>query len=223
MNITNYLELLRKRPELAAKVSAYPICLNEAELRAFQDKLGRRVGIIESNVPYWLVLADVIMPLGEQAFVYERIVPYKNKCAGTVILPRWTNNDTQEQLYGLLSISRHAIRQENCWELPRGHMSEDSEVTNGIKELEEEMGVDPSSITSIEYLGSSYTDTGLTSGKVTFILVDFSSARPPDGTKGHEGIQQAFWVTLKQMKELIRTQKIVDGMTHNCLLHYLLR
>lgn len=217
-----YFSLAEKRPELFAGSSTLPICMDRETLLEYQKETGCALGITADNSPYFYLLSDLIQPTGADPFVYMRVVPCSD-CGGSVILPRWRDDAAGEDLFGVLRIFRHAIRRE-VLELPRGYMdpSAASPEENAIKELREELGVEPRYISGVKMLGTSYPDTGLTAGKVNHFLVSITGPHP-NCSCGHEGIQEALWLTRDQLLERLRNGEIVDGMTQNALLQFFLR
>lgn len=217
-----YFSLAEERPELFRPSPELPICMDRDILLHYRDGAGRTPGVLVDNSPYFYLLSDLIRPAVGGQFTFMRVVPCSD-CGGSVILPRWRDGDTGEVYFGLLRIFRHGARREML-ELPRGHMdpAAPSPEENARKELREELGVRPGDIASVRLLGTSYPDSGLTAGKVYHFLVDLTGPRP-EGSRGHEGIRRAEWLTRAQLLEGIRSGEITDGMTQTALLHFLLQ
>ena len=216
--IEDYLELVSQRPELFADADQLRISTDRAAMLEFEQKTGKKVGIVHNNAPYQYILSDLIV--GQKPFAYIRVVPCERE-AGTVMLPRWKDAGGNEY-FGVLRIYRHALR-SYALELPRGHL--DLGLTpeeNAVKELREEFGISRRSVRSLVELGRGYADSGLTSGLVRFYLADVTGQRPT-ASCGHEGIRGGIWLTRRELLDAIRDGAITDGMTMNALLHFLLK
>lgn len=215
--IEGYLKLAEQRPELFTNADTLRICTSRSAMLEFERNTGKKVGIVHNNSPYQYILSDMIE--GKKPFAYLRVVPCSAE-AGTVMLPRWTD-DNGNEFFGILKMYRHATRSVHL-ELPRGHLDPGlTPAENAVKELGEEFGVRRENIRQLKQIGASYADSGLTSGMVRFYLVDLSGPLP-EAALGHEGILAGKWLPRAEFLDLLRSGTIMDGMTMNAVLHFLL-
>ena len=215
--IEGYQNLLNQRPELFSNADTLQICTDKSSMLEFERNTQKKIGIVYNNAPYHYILSDLIG--GKKPFAYLRVVPCSTE-AGTVMLPRWTDGDGNE-FFGVLKIYRHATRSAHL-ELPRGHLEPGlTPAENAVKELGEEFGVCRENIKDLQQIGEAYADSGLTSGKVRFFLVDIIGSLP-EAALGHEGILAGKWIPRDEFLGLIRNGTIMDGMTMIAVLRFLL-
>lgn len=212
--ITQYLQLAAQRPELFRPSEQIPLCLDENTLRSFSSSTGAPLGIVYDNSPYYLVVADLCVRSDGALYPYARVIyPYRDS-NGVVVIP------CRDGRFGLLSIFRHPPRKESGGEFPRGFAEDLSPAENGVKELQEELGVQLSP-DQLEYLGEIQPDSGLSAGTVQVFCAHIGETSiPADNGEGIHGIR---WVTPQEMAQEIADGTITDGITLAAYLKYLCR
>jgi ADP-ribose pyrophosphatase len=109
--------------------------------------------------------------------------------------------------YLLLRQYRHPIR---AWsfEIPRGfgepNVPAEKQAENEIKEEIE------GEIIKLIDLGIFFNNTGLEGNKVRLFFAELSTVGKP---AKDEGIESLYWVTLKEMQNMLANSKITDGFT----------
>lgn len=205
-SISQYLELVKQRPELFVQSKALPLVLDEEELRVFSLETGKRIGLVHDQSPFWLVLVDLCS--GSNGFFsYGRVIYCNEKSNGTAAIIK------RGDRFGMLKVFRHGIRGISI-EIPRGfHEEKDlSQEENIAKELFEELGIEPKDC-YIQKLGTVRPDAGLTSGCAHIFLVEIHDEIVIK-TNGHEGIFPTIeWYTDTQLARSIRNGEITDGFT----------
>jgi 8-oxo-dGTP pyrophosphatase MutT (NUDIX family) len=218
--IRAYLELLRRRPELAATdEGGQPLCLDEAELRAFQARTGKAMGLVYDNWnpvnhrSYYMLLSDLVQMEGHLQS-YTRVV-FPRAITGTVALCR-----RQDGRFGLIRIFRHPLRGAGCLlEIPRGHLEVDlTPEENCRREIQQEIHAQ---VLSLQELGSTAADSGLISGSARVYLAEVGGQ--PGVCPGYEGISSLVWMTMREIREAIGSGRITDGYTQAAVALYLCR
>lgn len=199
---SDYLDFARDNPNLFRQSNFYPITLDEHKLSSYSG----RVGIVYDNSPYFKVVADLIdVP---RSFTYARVIYPKG---GTVIIPR-----LNREYLGVIYKFRHAIREVSGPEFPRGFNELNlHNFQNAKKELQEELGIPESAVTSVTLLGSTYIDAGLTNAEPSYVLLDITD--PGIQSLGHEGITKVSWVRQSDLESM----ELKDNLTISAL--YLLK
>ena len=196
---TEYLELVRERPELFRQDERLSIIFNEEEVKAFVADTGKPIGVAYRS-PYNLMVVDLVRAPGGKPFAYERLIPASTGSA-VVTIPRYQDK------FALLRQFRHSLRGEQ-YAFPRG-FGEDglSAETNAAKELEEELGAP---VLSSVRLGNIVSDSGVSGNGVAVVLCRIG---PPKLKKDYEGIPGLTLLDETAMRELIASGQINDGYT----------
>jgi ADP-ribose pyrophosphatase len=213
--VIDYYALMQSHPELFRNESAILKIINDPEaITAWRkdqletlDVMGLPpewgdIGVILDD-PYFMVLRDLVeFPNGERRG-YSRVIGQANLKGGrgAVILPEY-----QGKLL-LLHLYRHAPR---AWmyEAPRGYGEPHlPPAENARKEIREEIGGE---VSELGDLGTYYDNSGLVGPEVALFYAKLSSVGEPDE---NEGIQSFELVTVTELEEWIRSEKVCDGFT----------
>ena len=196
---TEYLELVRERPELFRQDERLSIIFDEEEVKAFVADTGKPIGVAYRS-PYNLMVVDLVRAPGGKPFAYERLIPASTGSA-VITIPRY------EGKFALLRQFRHSLRGEQ-YAFPRG-FGEDglSAEENAAKELEEELGA---FVLSCVRLGNVVSDSGVSGNGAAVILCRIEC---PECKKGYEGIQGVALLDEASLQELIASGQVNDGYT----------
>lgn len=194
--ITRYMELIKKSPELFGKNENLKIIVDETQLRDFVEKENSKLGVIFENEYFWLVV-DLIEDTNGRLYPYARIINL-NRYNGVVVIPILDNKIV------FLRQFRHGTRELEI-ELPRG-FSESSKTAKENAEIEiyEELGV---KARNIKYLGNIINDSGLSGGLVHIFLCEIKEI----GVLAvNEGIKDIVLLTINEVEDWIEENKIKD-------------
>ena len=196
---TEYLKLVRERPELFRQDERLSIVFDEGEVKSFVSRTGKTIGVAYRS-PYNLMVVDLVRAPGGEPFAYERLVAASTGST-VVTIPCYQGQ------YALLRQFRHSLRGEQ-YAFPRG-FGEDglSAEENASKELEEELGAHTLSAVR---LGKIVADSGLSGGGVAVVL---SRIERPTLKKDYEGIQAVTLADENAMRRMIASGEINDGYT----------
>lgn len=210
-----YLRLLQAHPALCANPAGriFRILTDRDDLDAAEKAQGIKlatkllpqewanVGIVYED-QYVMILRDAVeFPDGSRG-TYIRILGNRPGAMGVAVLPILGDKIL------LIRHFRHATRNFHL-EIPRGFTGDDTETceTAGIRELREEIGVTPLTITS---LGVMYTDTGLNGGYVCLLAATIAELGNLDLV---ESISQPQLLSMEELSDLLRGDQITDSFT----------
>lgn len=204
----NYNTLIQERPHLFENPQdcPYRILLTDEEIQAAETATGLSTGILHED-NFILLVRDAIQWNSGKYGTYIRIL-HRNPIGGAVILPV-----TSDGAVVLIRQFRHVDRQWH-YEIPRGFAADsDQNLTKNtaLRELSEEIHA---SVTTVEYLGTLYPDTGLLGQPIAFYSAALSSTDQllP---QIDEGISSLKLVSVKELEMMIQTGQIQDGFTVN--------
>ena len=212
----NYYELLINRPDLFNNQDAMLFLIsNKVEIKAWEKEriiqlrmqgkpeLWGKIGIVYED-PYIIVLRDLVeFPNGSRNG-YSRIInraTLEGGAAGVVVLPELNGR------FLLLHQFRHATRAWH-WEIPRG-FGEAGKTAEQQAEIEIQEEVN-GRISKFTKLGILHNNTGLEGNDVHLFLANLDSVGE---TAKDEGIESYIWVSIAELEEMIKTEKITDGFT----------
>ena len=204
--LSEYIELMKTRPELFANTGPIRIETNLNVIHSYSEKTGKKIGVMFHS-SYNMLLVDLVEEQGLR-FTYERLVPVTS-CGAVVIVPIF-NND-----FILLQQYRHALRGEQI-AFPRGYGEVGiSSADNVRKEIREEIGSEVKTITS---LGKIVADSGLSGNAVSVYAAEITR---PNMCCHSEGIRKILVLPEYQLKQWIVERRISDGFTlaAYCLFH----
>lgn len=196
-----YRELMRERPELFANLSGgIEILTDPTLIEQMEREQGVTVGIVYED-EYLTLIKDAVR------FADGVVGPYiraYHKSSGGVSIAVLCGDKML-----LLRHFRHSLRRW-MWETPRG-FGEAGQTTeqNAFRELYEELGVKPLTLTR---LGVLTPDAGIIGEDVTLYLASID-ADSPLVTEVHEGIERVALFTKEQIKAAILSGEITDGIT----------
>ena len=213
--LLNYIELLSKNPGLISNKNALiKIIINETKIKIWEvetkDKLitagqppeWAKIGLVYSD-PYIIILRDLVEFPGGRIGSYFRLINQADLQGGqgVVILASMNNK------YLLLRQYRHPIRSWS-FEVPRGFgepgtSAEEQAQTEIREEVEGE-------ISKLFDLGIYFNNTGLEGNKVKLFFAKLASIGRP---AKEEGIESLYWVSLKELEDMIANAQITDGFT----------
>lgn len=213
--IEGYFRLVAERPDLFTPSDRCPIRTDRYAMLSF-TKVGRSVGLVFDNRPYYLVVSD-LHDAGGELRPYGRVLYPDRQGNGTVIIPRLLRSG-EPSLFGIIHIFRHSIRTMTGGEFPRGFQVPGiTPAENAGKELWEEFRIPVGSLSALTLLGHTRPDSGLSSGQVQIYLADISGVQPK-ANLGHEGIVESEWLTKDELLRRIHDGIILDGMTQTAIL-----
>ena len=199
-NITEYLDFSKSHPKKFIENEFIPICLNEKDLREYENKTKIKLGIIFEN-PWFIVINDLIRKKDGTFYPYLRLL-CKNEYTGSVIIPCYKDKII------LLRQFRHGI-QDFSLEFPRGAFEKEiSPKENAIKEIKEEIG---QSVLNTQFLGTTIADTSFGTGEV--FLYKCIIPEIPNQLQQEEGIDSISVVTKDELLNLIASNTIKDSFT----------
>jgi ADP-ribose diphosphatase len=209
-----YLAFAQAHPRLFENPTeqGITILLNEADIRAVEDEMERRlaaeglpaewaqVGIAYQDQYVFLLRDAVRFPDGSLG-TYIRFVDPDDSAPGVVVLPVY-----QGQVL-LVHHYRHAPRQWSL-ELPRGFgIPGLTPEETARRELEEEIGA---AVARLIPLGQTRPDTGMMADCVELFYAEITSYGSPDR---HEGIDEIRAVSVAEFERLMRENAITCGFT----------
>ena len=127
---------------------------------------------------------------------------------------------TSSERFLVIKIWRHPFK-SYFWEFPAGlaEAGESPEDT-ASRELLEETGL---TTERVETIGDVVTVSGLDGGVSHVVVAEIPEVSPGDLIlQESEGIVEARLLTLTELFELLSSQDVNDGVTMNCLAHYLI-
>lgn len=207
-SIDRYFEIVKLFPDFFRNGETLNIVLDKKVLEDYTKNKSKQIGVIYES-SYHIFVVDLIQNNSDDFFTYSRIInPNKNN--GVVIIP------CNGEKFGLLKQFRHGTREMEL-EFPRGFSEANiSPEENAKKELYEEIGA---SATSIKFEGSIISDTGLTGGLVDVFAIQIDKTRH---YSYDEGIKDVIWVSLDEIKQLIKKNRIRDSYTISAISKYLI-
>lgn len=155
--------------------------------------------------PWWrLYEDDIVRPDGSEG-IYVRVHTAMGGGA-IIVIPR-----TPSGKHLLIKIHRYPVDEE-LWEFPAGLVERGEDpVDTAIRELEEETGL---KATNAELTGTQFPVAGLLSD--TFYTVLATVPEPDDADlklQAEEGIIDAQWVTLEDLRRMVDSNEVRDGVT----------
>lgn len=212
---TKYLRLLQAEPALGANPEGriFRILTAKDDIAAVED--AQRIRLATESLPedwatvgivyedqYVMVLRDAVeFPDGSRGS-YIRILGKRRGAMGVAVLPILGDRIL------LIRHFRHATRNFHL-EIPRGFAGDDTESNEGVgaRELQEEIGVKPLTITS---LGGMHTNTGLIGEYVCLLAATIAQiGRLEDA----EAISQPQLVSMEELSDLLYHGQITDSFT----------
>ena len=201
-----YVELMEQRPELFVNNGLINIELDEAKVTEFEERTGKRAGVLYES-PYSRMVVDLVSGSSGDYFLYERIIPHSSK-NGVVILPIHNGKVV------LLNQYRHSLRGYQL-SIPRGYGEDGMETSsNAAKEIEEELGA---VATNIEFLGTINSNSGISGGIADVYMCDIDRFTQKHG---YEGIDSVIELSEDELRSYISSGKINDGFTLSALCYY---
>ncbi len=207
-SIQRYFELSNKFPSYFTQSEQLPLILEEEQIRQFSITTGQPLGVIYES-PYHIFIVDLLKGETGTNYGYARLLN-PNPTNGVVLIPFY------QQKIVLLKQFRHGTRSFE-YELPRG-FSEPylSPEKNAQKEIDEEIGA---TVKSIHYEGNIITDSSLGGGPVDIFSLDITA---PTKFATQEGIEEAIFLTVDEMKDMIKTNQIRDSFTISAIAKYVI-
>jgi len=103
-----------------------------------------------------------------------------------------------------------------AWELPSGMVDEDddSPAESALRELGEETGAQASLVAD---LGEIYPDVGVFGAAVDVVLASFEFTESDPEDEDEPEVATTRWFTLTEVKELVATGRLRDGVTLSAL------
>jgi ADP-ribose pyrophosphatase len=187
--------LLLDQESVAIAESAARVELQERGL----DPNWATVGVVYEDL-HVVVLRDAVRRPDGTLGTYIRIMHQGRDGAGVVIMP------TLKGRIILLRHFRHAAR-SHLLEFPRGFADQDDFETAARRELNEEMGAQPTRLTP---LGEVFPDAGLMGSRVRLFLAEIDAVGKADSAEGIRRIEQHDVAIVKRM---IADGTIQDGFT----------
>lgn len=183
-----------------------------AEVRASLQKktnnMPDHLGVIYEDAFFTILRDPVKFPNGEYG-AYLRISSRLDRRNGVA-----TIGEDQNGRIAFIELFRHPIRKLSL-ELPRGFR----EVGEGShesakREFLEETGQE---IKNLSNIGAINPDTGLQITQVDILLGHVERTENPLSVDPLEAISQVIWLTEMEIKQAIKANKIVDGITLSAL------
>ena len=207
--INRYFEIMEIFPEQFKKTAKLQIILDREQMTRFYQENGRAIGVVYES-PYHLIVVDLLRSESGKYFTYLRILSPNGSKNGVVMIPFY------EDRIALLKQFRHGTRDWE-WELPRGFAEKDiTPLQNAEKEIEEELGT---RALSVQHEGSIISDSGLSGGAVEIFSVGISGYGK---LATDEGIESVKWVSILEIKRMIKSNEIRDAFTICAITKYLL-
>ncbi len=212
--LADYLAFAKAHPALFANPpeGGIAILLNEDEIREAEAKMAQlleskgmpaewaRVGIAFRD-QYVFMLRDAVRFPGDFVGTYFRLIGEEDYPPGVIVLPFY-----QQQVL-LIRHFRHATRTWHI-EIPRGFGKKGlSSEENARRELEEEIGAQPSRLIS---LGQTYPNTGMTSECDELFFAEVESY---GNVEIEEAIAELLPTPVPEFERMIRDNEITDGFT----------
>jgi ADP-ribose pyrophosphatase len=217
-----YGALIAQRPSLFAGRHSRPIVQDREALAAYAGDHGVVLGVA-AETPFVLFIVDLVESRSTDGRVsrhpYLRVVSRGQLEGGVNVVVLATIEDLSLGRSGdvvLVEQDRHALGTSEI-ELPRGFGEHSlSGEANALRELREETGYVGD---GARLLGSTYPDSGLTDGMVSFYHVPVvrRTARRPEL---EESIARVRLATRDEVWEGIRSGAIRDGFTLQALALY---
>ncbi len=207
-SIKRYIELTKKFPSLFAQSKHLSLILDEEKMRQFSETSGLPLGVIYES-PYHIFIVDLINEESGLNYGYARLLN-PNPTNGVVLIPIY------DKKIVLLKQFRHGTRSFE-YELPRGFSEPNlSPDQNAQKEISEEIGA---KVKRIHYEGNIITDSSLSGGIVDIFSIDITA---PTKFATQEGIEDAIFLTIDEMKNMIKTNQIRDSFTISAIAKYMI-
>jgi ADP-ribose pyrophosphatase len=163
-----------------------------------------RVKLIYDS-PWWRLYEDDTARSDGSQGIYIRVATSSGEGA-IIVVPR-----TPSGKHLLIRTYRYPVKQE-LWEFPAGLVEPgENPVDTATRELEEETGLQASSATLI---GTQFPVSGLISDTFYTVLAEVPEADESELTlQADEGITGAKFVTLDDLRHMVRNNEIRDGVT----------
>lgn len=195
----DYLKLMAERPELFVPSRSLEIITDGRVVADFQERSGRRIGLIYRSRFNTLVV-DLVRDERGNVFPFERIFATSTGM-GVVGVP------LHEGKYILLRQFRHSMRAYQ-YAFPRGYGEDGLSAAQDVaKELEEELGA---SLREVELLGHVVANSGISGDRVAVFRCQVESF---EAQIGHEGIDDFVVLSEEELSRWIAEGKIDDGFT----------
>jgi ADP-ribose pyrophosphatase len=220
--LSSYYKLMVDYPDLFKLRNQRPIVRDPQILEAYAAEQNIVLGIA-ATTPYVHFVMDLVESKLENGTVcihpYLRVISLGQLRGGANVVIVATIQDAALGELGdivLLEQERHAIG-SNEISLPRGFgESSLSGEENALKELREETGYIGK---QAHLLGSTYTDSGLTDGKVFFYHIPVI-ARQSASNEIEEAIARVYLLSIDKIWNQINLGQIQDGFTLQALALY---
>ena len=194
-----YMELKQEHPEYFKNSKIFTIEFNPDIIKNFEEKNGKKIGVIYES-PYNILVVDLVYNQTGEYFTYERLLPAV-KNGAVVCIPKLNNR------FILLKQYRHTL-QDYQYAFPRGYADINCTAEeNAEKELMEELGA---TATNLKCLGTIIPDSGISRGEATFFLCEIDNYAV---IPGYEGIEDICIVSSYELTEMISKKVITDGFT----------
>lgn len=217
--IDDYFDLLQKYPELFSPRLLHPIVYDRHRLEEYASSHNVVLGVA-AQTPLALFVVDLVEAESSTGdileYPYFRVVNQKQLkgAMGVVVLGTIANADlgTIGDIV-LIEQERHSTGFFH-FELPRGFGELDlTAEQNALKELKEETGYIGE---KAQFLGWTYTDTGIGDTRVFFYqvpIIEKADATPEIS----EAIRGVKLISLSELQERIHSGEITDGYTVQAL------
>jgi ADP-ribose pyrophosphatase len=220
--LEDYYDLMERYPDLFTGRNRRPIVSDKKILEAYASQKKIVLGVVAATKDLYF-LVDLVESRPEKGkpfhHPYSRIV-YRNQLDNSInVVVLATIEDVSLGQLGdvvLLAQERHSLGSVGI-ELPRGFGQPGlSGEENAIRELQEETGfIGKEAI----YLGSTFTDSGIMDGRVSFYHIPVIERKLPSA-EPEEAIVKVCFASRESIWEEIRKGKIRDGFTVQALALY---
>jgi ADP-ribose pyrophosphatase len=220
--LARYRQLMTNHPALFAPRNHRPIVQDFERLETYARDTNTVLGV-SAVTPYVFFVVDLVEGRTNDGlnshYPYLRVIPKGQLQGGiNVVIIATIQNDNLGELNHLVVLEqeRHATGTIEMG-LPRGFGEGGlSGEENALKELREETGYQGE---HAYLLGSTYTDTGLTDGKVFFYHIPVT-LRDPNFSKSSEAILSVSILSPEEIWKKIRLGVIRDGFTLQAIALY---
>lgn len=155
--------------------------------------------------PWWRLYEDDIARPDGSPGVYVRVHTAMGGGA-ILVIPR-----TPSGKHLLIKIHRYPVNEE-LWEFPAGLVEQGEDPVNtAVRELQEETGLVAQ---SAELIGTQFPVAGLMSDTFYTVLAEVLDTDTKDlKLQTEEGIVEAIWVSIHDLREMVSNNQIRDGVT----------
>ena len=216
--LDDYFVFMENHPEFFKSRELRMIIRERNLIEEYMEKNNTVIGVLVKT-PYTIFVVDLVESRDVDnnivCYPYQRSFNQKeiNGAVNVVILATIENKINKINEVILVNQERHSTGKFHL-ELPRGFGEIGlSGEENSLKELREETGYVGKNST---YIGSSYTDSGITNSKVSFYHIQILKKVDKD-TKIEEPISNILLLSVTKIWEKIRKGEIVDSYTIQAL------